>query len=536
MSGAFAERLGWTFVHFIWQGALIGALAASVLALLRRRGPEARYAAGVLGLAAMVLAPVITFLALSDGAAPTDVLAVAAGGLGAAGGAFTWLVPALAWFWLGGAALMQTRGLVLLVRARRLVTRETSAPPAEWVPRFERLRDAVGVRRAVRLLRSTRVGGPMVVGWLRPAVLVPAEVFAGLTRGQLEAVLAHELAHVRRHDFLVNLMQGVAEALLFFHPVVWWLSGRVREEREFCCDDLAVRAGGDRVAFARGLAALEFLSAGAEVAPAVAAHGGPLMKRIERLFHSDPTPSPRSVSAGVPLVVLGVLVGLVPAAGGALGEPGSEEAKAKPKLRWVMPDEDGKTAKISLKHVMGKLSEEERRAVEHLFAAGMSEAELLEALSGSASGDHVKKVITELKARQAQAKARRAEGAEVAKLADLEKKLFDVERKLKHLVASGDITEEQAKKKLEAVRRQLAESAGSGKFVLPRRAKVAPEAEQLERAKRLHELERKVEKQLVDLEAAVKAGHLTKEQAKEKMHALKSKLKAAAKEDSRRRR
>ena len=118
----------------------------------------------------------------------------------------------------------------------------------------------MGVRRAVALLESARVEVPMVVGWLRPAILVPVAALSGLTALELEAILAHELAHIRRHDYLVNLLQCVVEALMFYHPATWWISRVIRREREHCCDDMAVAACRDRLVYARALAAMEGLA------------------------------------------------------------------------------------------------------------------------------------------------------------------------------------------------------------------------------------------------------------------------------------
>ena len=136
------------------------------------------------------------------------------------------------------------------------------APPApERAGRHgvARLTRRLHIGRAVRLLESTLVDVPTVIGWLKPVVLLPASALAGLSPHQLEAILAHELAHIRRHDYLVNLLQTLVETLLFYHPAVWWLSRRIRAERENCCDDLAVSLCGDPVAYAAALAELEGL-------------------------------------------------------------------------------------------------------------------------------------------------------------------------------------------------------------------------------------------------------------------------------------
>src|SRR2546428_154855 len=138
--------------------------------------------------------------------------------------------------------------------------------------------------RPVRLLRWTLVPVPAVLGWVRPVILLPASALTGLTPLQLEALLAHELAHVRRYDYLVNLIQSVIETLLFYHPAVWWISARVRDEREHCCDDLAVAGGGDAHFYATALLGMERLRVTPPAfALAAAGRGGALMGRIRRL-------------------------------------------------------------------------------------------------------------------------------------------------------------------------------------------------------------------------------------------------------------
>jgi len=103
----------------------------------------------------------------------------------------------------------------------------------------------------VRLLVSSLVDVPTVIGWLRPAILVPVEFLTGMSAEHITALLGHEMAHIRRHDYLASILQSVAEALPFYHPAVWWVSEQIRAERELCCDDLAVAAGFDVLTYAR---------------------------------------------------------------------------------------------------------------------------------------------------------------------------------------------------------------------------------------------------------------------------------------------
>ena len=156
-----------------------------------------------------------------------------------------WL-PAVFAAWLLGVTVLFVRMYGGWWRARRIVSRADSVPDAEWRSRVLRMANQLGVAAPVSFLQSAVVSVPVVIGWLRPAIVVPVSAFAGLTPEDLEAILAHELAHIRRADYLVNLLQNLAETLFFYHPAVWWVSRQVRLEREHCCDDIAAVSCGDR--------------------------------------------------------------------------------------------------------------------------------------------------------------------------------------------------------------------------------------------------------------------------------------------------
>ncbi|KKK52033.1 hypothetical protein LCGC14_3109000, partial [marine sediment metagenome] len=171
--------------------------------------------------------------------------------------------PALHWMvaaWVAGVAALaiwHIGGWVGLLRLKRSALPLGQADPeAQCAQAARRLAKKLGFARAIRLLKSARIAGPVAVGILRPAVLIPVAMLTGLSMPHIEAILAHEIAHLRRWDYLVNLLQMVIETLLFYHPAVWWVSRRIRIEREHCCDDLAVAACGDRVEYAHALAAL----------------------------------------------------------------------------------------------------------------------------------------------------------------------------------------------------------------------------------------------------------------------------------------
>ena len=149
--------------------------------------------------------------------------------------------------WLLGVVFFSARLTRSCWWVRSIRTRDNEPVEAAWLETLDDLRRRLGVSRPVRLLKSALVEVPTVIGWFRPVILLPAATLSGLTPGQLEAILAHELAHVRRLDYLVNAFQCLVETLMFYHPVAWWISRCIREERENCCDDLVIEVCGDRL-------------------------------------------------------------------------------------------------------------------------------------------------------------------------------------------------------------------------------------------------------------------------------------------------
>jgi beta-lactamase regulating signal transducer with metallopeptidase domain len=296
------RTLGWTLLHFLWQGAGLAALFAVACAVCR--SASARYALAVGALVLMLASPVVTFTWLRAQANPA--VRNGAGGAAAWAGTSTqnatalpgshapvgesrseqpmallWLVEA----WFLGVLLLSLRtagGLLLIERMRR---REISPVGAGLLARCMALQRRMGLDRVIRYCECHRLDAPAVLGWFRPVVLLPVRALTGLSEGQIEAVIAHELAHIRRLDCFVNLFQIATETLLFYHPAVWWVSQRIRAEREHCCDDEAIAICGDAVNYARALTLMEEW----RTAPALmmAANRSPLAERVVRLLGWD---------------------------------------------------------------------------------------------------------------------------------------------------------------------------------------------------------------------------------------------------------
>src|SRR5881394_755590 len=291
------QALGWALVHSLWQCALAPAGLALLLSILPSRAARVRYALATATLVLMVAVPLGTALSLHEASpwhgAPAAVFTPAQTLAGPAVVALrlaarvrTALEPALpeiVALWIVGVVVFSLRLASGWMAARRLAVMGTHPAPPGCAMALERLAARLRVTRPLRVLESALVQIPAVIGWLRPVILVPASALTGLTPLQLDALLAHEIAHVRRYDYIIRVLQSVIETLLFYHPAVWWVSRRVREERELCCDDLVVRASGDPVTYARALCELERLRE-AEPRLALAASGGSLAMRIARLL------------------------------------------------------------------------------------------------------------------------------------------------------------------------------------------------------------------------------------------------------------
>jgi beta-lactamase regulating signal transducer with metallopeptidase domain len=216
------------------------------------------------------------------------------------------VLPLAVTCWLAGAIILMFRpalGLFATQRMRRVGVQPVSRSVLGLA---ERLGTQIGLKRSVQVVRSTVVSVPAAIGVLRPMILLPVSVVSGLTPDQLASVIAHELAHIRRHDFLVNAMQTVVEAFLFYHPLAWRVSRRVRQEREYCCDDEAVAACGNLTNYAQALLIVDQLR-GDSPQLALSAAGGSIRHRIRRLMGKPmPTDTSRGLCLAGLLLILGV--------------------------------------------------------------------------------------------------------------------------------------------------------------------------------------------------------------------------------------
>lgn len=288
--------LGWTLVHFLWQGLCIAGLYALVCWLASGSRAVVRYWAGMTGFLASILMPAGTFIlyytpagssaAIKGGtewstayALNPSISQVLSDGVEPA-------LPIVVVLWAMGVSLLSFKAFLGWLGAYRLVHSDTHPVGDSLVRVLRDLESRLGIRQTVQILQSTKVQVPTVIGWLKPVILMPVSVVTRLPAEQVEMIIAHELSHVRRYDYAFNLLQIVIETLFFYHPAIRWMSDQVRQEREHCCDDLVVNCCKEPVIYARALANIESLR-GPENAVALAATGGDLVHRVRRIVQRE---------------------------------------------------------------------------------------------------------------------------------------------------------------------------------------------------------------------------------------------------------
>lgn len=322
MMAGLEGALGLTILHFLWQGALVGLAAALVLRTLRHGSARHRHAVAWIALAASLAWPAAELagrmrVALSERSGvlihqskssfrALDARRITAGDVAGRHGSL--LVAA----WAAGVLL-----LILRTGAGMAWIRRRARGPAavEWERRSTQLAQRMGIRRPVAVRLWDDLDSPVTAGWRRPVILLPAPLAANMAPAQMDALLAHELAHIRRHDYPANLAQIAVTTLLFFHPVVWWLSRRLDAERELLADALAAQALGDPRSLAQALAELDRQRHGG-FAPAQAATGGELLIRVRALV--TPPAGRARLRAVIPAIL--AAVGGVALAAHAAGE------------------------------------------------------------------------------------------------------------------------------------------------------------------------------------------------------------------------
>ena len=319
LSENIVEALGWTIIHSLWQGAIFAIALGLLLVFTNRYSSLTRYLMSIFILLLFVTATLITFMlkvdlqnVASSKSTPFTQVNINLNEPKTqpdepanypieqefiqANDEFSILIttkiyferhiPLIVTLWLLGILIFTLRFLGSLAYIQRMRSYQTNVFPTYWIEQANLFVNQIGLTKKVKFVSSNIALTPMAMGVFKPAVIIPAKLFTGLTEEQMKAILIHELAHIKRNDFLVNILQSIVEILFFYHPGVWWISTVIRNERENCCDDITVSLTGEKIEYAKTLIQLQTESQ-QSLNPALGLTGlsYKFSHRIKRLFN-----------------------------------------------------------------------------------------------------------------------------------------------------------------------------------------------------------------------------------------------------------
>lgn len=357
VSESVISSLGWTLLHSVWQGFALGLVAFAGFYLLRKKTAALRYNLGIIVLALQVVTSAATFTYYNSTfksqksyqssakftptlSSPINIQQISYE-LSATAKTRIWLnmhLQELVVCWFIGAALLMLRFMGGWFYTERLRSRATIVMDKQWRSRFGILAARLNITKSIEFRETTKILTPMVIGALRPVVLIPVGLLTGFSVSQVEAILAHELAHIRRNDYLVNLLQSVTEVFFFFHPALWWISERIRIERENCCDDIAIEVCGDKMSLAHALVKVAEWQSAPTMAMAFASRKPLLLQRIRRVLGVAPKPVRSFAVLPVILIAVGMVIGVSVYAVGQNEKKNTKTAKSKSMNRWKKSD------------------------------------------------------------------------------------------------------------------------------------------------------------------------------------------------------
>ena len=355
LESQFAISLTVTLLHFIWQAALIGSVHLFLLRSGFARTARARYEMALFGMIAVVVSPVVTFMTIyqtsssfhssrpvalaSDAVSPASTgdstLSSHAGGASVSHANERWnlqlAAPYLLTLWMCGVVASLVRITIGLTQVMSLNSRRRRVSVSLQI-RTRQIARNLGLQSA-RIFGTLQLDGAAVVGFFRPAVLIPMSWLSSLPTDVLEAVIAHELSHIKRHDNLVNLFQRLVETVFFYLPVVWWLSDQIRMERELCCDEMAIAATQQRHIYATALEHIGSMQQRRRIPLTTSFHGDKRMNLLTRVKNvlnvPQARPEPESAwvlgfaAATIPVLLVGTLA-MSSTASAQEGKPSAE--------------------------------------------------------------------------------------------------------------------------------------------------------------------------------------------------------------------
>lgn len=466
-----SSALGYTLLHSLWQGALI--VLIGWLLSLGVKPSRHRYNLGIGSLGLLLITSGLTFFYLYQ---PARSFNLAEAGLSLSGEASWTEAPAaaqslpdsfLAWInrhidqvavlWILGVAFLLGRMSLGLIFIEKL--KKTSLPLVneKAMELMGRIRSRMGISGGILLAETREITTPVTVGWIKPMILFPVGMLSGLSVPHLEAILAHELAHIKRNDYLVNILQSFAEVLFFFNPFVWILSSRIRAERENCCDDRAVEICGNRLVLAKAL--VEVADYAVPFAMAFGKKDQSLLSRVKRIAGVSPSGyfNPANV-LGILLVMSLFFGGVVYATEEIPEEPEFQEEAVAKEVSGPLPQNTKKVRSVAAKDTLDTRMEKLEKEIQALSGEIQKYSEKISGISSKMQSTHVKEI--EKLSAEIREKAEKIEipAIEQQELALQQMQLDQEVRKLRQRKDLSDKEKEKQERRLEEKREELEKS------------------------------------------------------------------------------
>jgi TonB-dependent SusC/RagA subfamily outer membrane receptor len=371
ISDPFIQTIGWTLFHSIWEGFIIAAMLSFVLSLLWKDSANSRYLSSIAAMVFLLICLTGTFVwqyhshhslthvPLAQVDTPFNIFDEEDQQALTEDSGYIWEgiwadqiepflqtnMPFIVLLWLLGASLFAMKFIGSYFYLYRLSHYQLKPLPQPWQNKIKKLSDQIGLSKPVRVLESALVDEPLTLRHIKPLILVPMGLISGLSTDQLEAVLLHELAHIRRADYLINLIQSMIEIVLFYHPAVWWISGRIRQTREESCDDLVMQTGRDVMTYAEALTTIQSFYRSPKPSLTMTAIGkkGQFTARIQRLFGQPQKQNSTSKSLLSIFVIFACLATLAFQKPALIDE--KTQIKANPVLKEIPVDKSAQTLK-----------------------------------------------------------------------------------------------------------------------------------------------------------------------------------------------
>jgi len=321
-SNLLVEAIGWSVIHSLWQGAIIAFLLWTVLSIIKTKRANTRYLISNFALFTQIIISCFTFgkfyqfgnsnIGYSSSLASNISISLAGeiSILDSFTQFFTQNMDTIVFLWIFGAILFTIRMLMGYSYIFYLRNQYLTPINKSIIKKVNSISNQLNITKKISVHESSLIQSPLITGWLRPMILFPIGLVNQLNTNEIEAIIAHELAHVSRHDILFNFLQSLSEIIYYYHPGIWWISNQIRKEREHSCDDIALQVTGNQLDYAKALLQVQNYARTPQLALGFSGKKGQLLTRVQRVLSPTETKNRLFEKLILSIVILSAVVSM----------------------------------------------------------------------------------------------------------------------------------------------------------------------------------------------------------------------------------